>query len=121
MRSRFSAYAKGIVPYIVFTTHPENALAKGFLDDGTPSETSLIEDVRATADKVSWDRLKVLKTEDGASPDEAFVTFQTWFKVRGQQGQRAQGWHTQSIKERSRFLRDGGRWQYVDGEQEWNQ
>ena len=47
---------------------------------------------------------------------------QTWLKVRGQQGQRAQGFHQQSFVERSRFLKSGdGRWLYQNGEQEWKQ
>jgi hypothetical protein len=37
---------------------------------------------------------------------------QAWFKNRGQLGQRAQGWHTQTFVERSRFLREGGKWLY---------
>lgn len=49
-----------------------------------------------------WERLKVLEVEDGATPDEAFVTFQTWFKVRKQIGKRQKGWHTQTFVERSR-------------------
>lgn len=121
MRSRYSAYCKKLVPYVVNTTHPDNAATHGSKKpDGTVSST-LEEDVRATCEKIRWDRLKVLSTEDGATPDEAFVTFQTWFKVVKQIGQRQQGWHTQTFVERSRFLRDGesGRWLYVEGEQEW--
>lgn len=41
------------------------------------------------------------------------------FKNRQQQGQRAQGWHTQTFVEKSRFLREDGKWLYVDGEQDW--
>ena len=45
---------------------------------------------------------------------------QTYFKVKGQLGQRKQGFHTQTFVERSRFLRKDGRWLYVDGDQNWN-
>ena len=116
MRSRYAAYSKSLVSYIVDTTHPDNGLAK----DDDPSR--LESDIRATCDKINWDKLKILSTEDGASEDEGYVTFQTWFKVKGQQGQRAQGWHTQSFIEKSRFLRDSstGKWLYVDGEQDWD-
>ncbi len=75
--------------------------------------------MRATCDKISWDKLKVLGARAGADGNEAFVEFQTWFKVRGQKGQRAQGFHTQSFTEDSRFLRVDGRWLYVNGEQTW--
>jgi len=122
MRSRYSAYCKGLVDYVVDTTHPENPLAGGTpAPEGGPASnaSTLEEDVRATCNKITWDKLRILSTEDGAQPEEAFVTFQTWFKVKGQKGQRAQGFHTQSFVERSRFLREGGRWLYVDGDQDW--
>lgn len=120
MRSRYSAYSKGLVDYVCDTTHPENPLQEGSKQpDGAPSST-LREDVRATCEKITWDKLKILSCEDGSSPNEAFVTFQTYFKTKGQVGQRAQGWHTQSFVEKSRFLKgEDGRWLYVDGEQEW--
>jgi len=120
MRSRYSAYSKGLVDYVCDTTHPDNPSQNGTTNpDGTQSST-LREDVRATCEKITWDKLKILSCEDGSSPDEAFVTFQTYFKTKGQIGQRAQGWHTQSFVEKSRFLKGSdGTWLYVDGEQDW--
>eukprot|EP00887_Chlorella_sp_A99_P005389 scaffold1.g5389.t1 len=101
MRARYSAYAKGNVAFVCETTHPENPLFHGSKNpDGTPSST-LAEDVRASCESISWDRLK------------------TWFKVRGQEGQRAQGAYTQTFVEHSHFKREGGRWLYVNGEQDW--
>lgn len=115
MRSRYTAYAKGLVDYVVQTTHPDNPAAKEDIK-------TLRDDVRATCDKITWDKLVILGNENG-NEDEAFVTFKTYFKVVGQQGQRAQGFHTQSFIERSRFLRrsSDGAWLYVDGEQDWQQ
>jgi SEC-C motif-containing protein len=120
MRSRYSAYSKGLVEYVIDTTHPDNPSQAGTVNpDGTPSST-LREDVVATCEKITWDKLKILSCEDGSSPDEAYVTFQTYFKTKGQVGQRAQGWHTQSFVEKSRFLKGtDGKWLYVDGEQDW--
>lgn len=46
MRARYSAYAKGLVDYVVKTTHPENSL-----QPGQPGST-LADDVRATCDKI---------------------------------------------------------------------
>lgn len=69
MRSRYTAYSKGLVDYVVDTTHPENPLAKQV--DG-----QLRKDVKATTEKITWDKLVVLKTEPGADDSEAFVTFQ---------------------------------------------
>ncbi len=114
MRSRYSAYSKGLVDYVVDTTHPNNPLLQK--DDGV----SLRKDVVATCKKISWDKLAVLETED-VNDEEAFVTFQTYFKVRGQQGQRSQGFHVQTFVEKSRFLKVDGAWLYENGEQDWDQ
>ena len=113
MRSRYSAYATKNVQYIVDTTH--TGLNELYLkDDGV----SLRKDAAATAEKINWERLVVQETED-VSDTEAFVTFQVYFKVKKQQGSRAQGFHVQTFVEKSRFLREDGKWLYVDGEQDW--
>jgi uncharacterized protein YchJ len=81
---------------------------------------TLRKDVVATCKKISWDKLVVLESEDDTQDSqESYVTFQTFFKVRQQQGQRAQGFHTQTFIEKSRFLKEGDRWLYVDGDQDW--
>ncbi len=113
MRSRYSAYATKNVQYIVDTTH--TGLNELYLkDDGV----SLRKDAAATAEKINWERLVVQETED-VSDTEAFVTFQVYFKVKKQQGSRAQGFHVQTFVEKSKFLREDGKWLYVDGEQDW--
>lgn len=43
--------------------------------DGTPS-SSLAEDVAATCRSIAFLRLKVLGSEAGDNPEEAFVSFQ---------------------------------------------
>ncbi|PRW58549.1 pre translocase subunit [Chlorella sorokiniana] len=111
MRSRYSAYVKGNWRYVLDTTHPENPLAN--------DPQSLKDDIQATCDSLGFEKLKILSVEAGKDENEGYVTFQAWFKNQGQMGQRAQGWHTQTFVERSRFLKEGGRWLYVDGEQEW--
>lgn len=113
MRSRYSAYATKNVQYIVDTTH--KGLNELYLKD---EGVSLRKDAAATAEKLNWERLAVQNTED-VSETEAFVTFQVYFKVRKQQGSRAQGFHVQTFVEKSRFLREDGRWLYVDGKQDW--
>lgn len=117
MRSRYSGYVKGLWQYIVGTTHPDNPLLTD--EAAQAGRPTLKDDVLATIDKLGFERLKVLSVEPGKDEDEGFVTFQAWFKNRGQLGQRAQGWHTQTFVERSRFLREDGKWLYVDGEQDW--
>jgi SEC-C motif-containing protein len=112
MRSRYSAYSLSLVDYIVETTHPENPLLQK--DNGV----SLRKDAASTCKKISWDKLVVMDTED-VSESEGTVTFQTYFKVRGQQGQRSQGFHVQTFIEKSTFLKEDGKWLYVDGDQDW--
>ena len=85
MRSRYSAYANKNVDYIVETTH--TGLNELYLKDGG---VSLRKDAAATAEKINWEKLMVMEKED-VSETEAFVTFQVFFKVRKQQGSRAQG------------------------------
>ena len=136
MRSRYSGYVKGLWQYIVGTTHPDNPLLTD--EAAQAGRPTLKDDVLATIDKLGFERLKVLSVEPGKDEDEGFVTFQVccgagwgcaarrlrcrpvasclllqaWFKNRGQLGQRAQGWHTQTFVERSRFLREDGKWLY---------
>ncbi|KAL4420020.1 hypothetical protein ABPG77_001270 [Micractinium sp. CCAP 211/92] len=117
MRSRYSAYVKGNWAYVVDTTHPENPLLTD--EAAQAGKPTLKDDVIATCEKLGFEKLKILSVEPGKDDDEGFVTFQAWFKNVGQMGQRAQGWHTQTFVERSRFLRHDGRWLYVDGEQDW--
>lgn len=129
MRARYAAYAKGrgnqkLVDFIVNSTHPDNPAYNGTPapDTAPMNGSTLEEDVRATCEKINWERLQVLSKESGSTPNEAFVTFRTYFKVCGQQGQRSKGFHQQSFVERSRFLKgEDGRWLYVDGKQEWKQ
>lgn len=122
MRARFSAYVKGEIDYIVDTTHPDNPAMEGSKRKGQVV-TTLRQDAQATHEKVRWLRLKVLSRQSGpgSHEDEAFVAFQTWFKFKDQQGQRQRGTRTETMRERSRFLRDAftQRWLYVDGESDW--
>lgn len=90
MRSRFTAYATRRQPYLVSSWHSSTR----------PPGLTLEPSVR-------WTRLEILDTADGATPDEAYVEFLAHCRVDGA---------AQSLHERSRFLREQGRWRYVDGE-----
>ncbi|PSC68836.1 zinc chelation isoform B [Micractinium conductrix] len=119
MRSRYSAYVKANWRYVEDTTHPLNPLlTDANAQAGNPT---IRDDIIATCDKLGFEKLKVLSVEPGADENEGFVTFQAWFKNVQQLGQRAQGFNKQTFVERSRFLRQGGKWLYVDGEQDWKQ
>jgi SEC-C motif domain protein len=90
MRSRYSAFVLGNPGYLLATWHPRTRLATLDLDG----------DVR-------WTGLDVLATT-GGSPLEAegTVEFRAHYVVAGRDG---------AQHERSRFLREQGRWRYLDG------
>lgn len=90
MRSRFTAFAVADAQYLLASWHPSTR----------PSGLELDADIR-------WTRLDILETEAGGPFDNTgFVTFEAFYRERGVQA---------SMKERSRFIREGGVWSYVDG------
>ena len=122
MRSRFAAYVKGTpaaVAYIVATTRH--------------AAPTLPADVRATVSRIAWRGLTVLPgpaDTDGklapggatlADPDKGVVAFRATYKVTGQAGYRADGGpDTGEMVETSVFVREGGKWLYLSGEQTLN-
>lgn len=88
MRSRYSAYVLGLIDYLLATWHPSTA----------PGELEL--------QPVKWLGLEVRHAE--ASGDAGVVEFVA--RCRNSLG-RAERMH-----ELSRFVREGGRWYYIDGE-----
>lgn len=91
MRSRYSAFALGHADYLLATWHP-----------GTrPSEMDLIDVDSA------WTGLEVSATEAGQAWDTTgVVTFAASYATPGGAG---------VLRERSRFVLEGGRWYYLDG------
>lgn len=89
MRSRYSAYVLGLAHYLLATWHPSTR----------PSELDL------TGDTTKWLGLEVRAT---AVQDDchATVDFVARYRVGGR-GYR--------LAEHSRFVREEGRWLYVDG------
>jgi SEC-C motif domain protein len=96
MRSRYTAFATGDVDYLLATWHPSTR----------PDELELDEHMR-------WRRLDVLATDAGGPWDDAgSVEFVAQYRIddgtsAGQRGR---------LHETSRFVREGGRWLYVDGD-----
>lgn len=99
MRSRFSAYAVGDADYIIDTTHPANP---GY----TTERASWKEDITRFCTLTQFVALEVLATANGASDDEAFVEFRATLTQLGKDA---------SFTERSKFVRENGRWLYVAG------
>ena len=91
MRSRYSAYALGLVQYLLDTWHPRTR----------PTELLLDADIH-------WYRLDILARSRGGMLDtEGTVDFEAFYRS---------GAHRGSQHENSRFLRESGRWFYVDGD-----
>ena len=93
MRSRYSAYALGIIEYIMTTTHPNNPDASIALSDW---QTSIAEFSKTT----QFIGLSILEFVDGEN--EAYVTFEARFD---------HGF----MKEKSRFYKMNGKWLYHSG------
>ncbi len=91
MRSRYSAYVRGLEDYLLASWHPSVR----------PEALGL-----AGLSKTKWLRLQVRARRD-IDPDHAEVDFVAKFIEGGRHGQ---------LTERSRFLREDGRWYYLDGD-----
>jgi SEC-C motif-containing protein len=91
MRSRYSAYVVGDEPYLLATWHPRTRPASVGFEAGT-----------------KWLGLTVKSARDNGA-DAAEVGFVARYRVGGRPAVR--------LEERSRFVREEGRWYYLDGEQ----
>lgn len=90
MRSRYSAYVRGLEDYLLATWHPTTRPESIAFDPAT-----------------RWLGLQVRNT-DVTGPDTAEVEFVARYKVGGASAVR--------MRERSRFVQEAGRWWYVDGD-----
>jgi SEC-C motif domain protein len=90
MRSRYSAYVLKLAVYLLATWHP----------DTRPVELDL------SADDTKWLGLEV-KKQAQQDDSHASVEFVARYRIAGR-GHR--------LHELSRFVREDGRWYYVDGE-----
>ncbi len=92
MRSRYSAYVLKKADYLLYSWHAS-----------TRPKTLDIE-----GEPIKWVSLSVLSTEGGGpDDDEGVVEFAAKYKVGGRAAK---------MVEKSRFVREKGRWYYVDGE-----
>ena len=92
MRSRYSAYVLGLEDYLLATWHESTRPASLGLAMQSPKPT--------------WLGLSV-KRHETPTPDTAIVEFVARLRMGGGSAER--------MHETSRFVRDGGRWFYVDG------
>jgi len=96
MRSRFTAFARSELDYLVQTHLP---------DDG---EAPSAEELASSCRRTRWTTLRILATEAGGPSDAVGV-------VEFEAGGVADG-EPFLQRERSRFRRVGGAWRYVGGE-----
>lgn len=113
MRSRYTAFAKGNVDYLVNTHHPKNRSANERIQ------------LRQTIKSTTWLGLTVLDTRKGLTQDkEGVVEFVAFYRPKPQAStmlmappKSSPNGQVSQMHERSRFVRDGDRWLYVDGDQ----
>ncbi len=90
MRSRFSAFAVGNVDYLLASWHPSTR----------PTTLELDAELR-------WYRLDILdRVGGGPLEPRGVVEFEAFWRSRDSRG---------SQRERSNFVRESGRWFYLDG------
>lgn len=91
MRSRFDAFRRGDRDWLLATWHPSTR----------PDDLDL-------ADNPRWRGLQIVDTRAGGPGDTTgVVEFRATYLVDGELG---------ILHERSRFVREDGRWLYVDGD-----
>ena len=91
MRSRYTAYVLRREDYLTATWHGSTRPARLALDE-----------------PVKWAGLEIVRKEAGGTDDDrGLVEFIARYKVQGR---------AQRLHETSRFIREEGRWFYVDGE-----
>ncbi|WP_417665071.1 YchJ family protein [Pseudidiomarina sp.] len=89
MRSRYSAYARGREQYLRDTWHA----------------SSLPSDFNLADDNPTWLQLQILAT--GTHGNRGYVHFKAYFQIDDDIG---------VMEEQSHFVRENGRWYYLDGE-----
>lgn len=90
MRSRYAAYARRLDGYLFATWHPSTRPASLDLDPA-----------------MLWQRLDLVEVVGGGAEEaEGEVEFRAHYRHHGVSGE---------LHERSRFVRRGGRWLYLDG------
>lgn len=96
MRSRYSAFVKQNAEYLMLSHHESTRPDDGYKASGF--------------DGVKWFSLQVLDTKKGLSDDvEGIVEFKAFLSQKDQT-------ETLQLHERSRFVKEDGRWFYLDCE-----
>ncbi|NIY46743.1 YchJ family protein [Cedecea colo] len=94
MRSRYCAYVMQDAEYLLATWHPE------------ARHETLRADISASFTGTQWLGLTIFEEANGLSSNEGYVSFVARFADQGRES---------AVIERSRFLKESGRWYYIDG------
>lgn len=94
MRSRYTAFVLKQADYLINTWHPDCQAA------------AFREDLESGFARTQWQGLTVFETAPGKNENEGYVSFVARFNEQGKSG---------AIIECSRFLKENGRWYYIDG------
>lgn len=97
MKSRYSAFFVHKADYIIATTHSQN-------QDFTSDIQSWKREILHFSENTQFKKLEIIDFIDGN--DESYVTFEATLEQSNQDA---------SFTEKSRFLKENGRWLYVDG------
>jgi SEC-C motif domain protein len=103
MRSRYTAYSKGYVDYLIATLHPKSRQKNERL--------TLLESIQNT----QWIRLTIIKTQKGQAQDKRGVVEFVALYQPAQKGVSKPD-RANQLHERSRFVKEDGQWFYVDGD-----
>lgn len=96
MRSRYSAFEKKLPVYLLDTLHP----SKRRTDELTKLQQAVAQG--------SWLGLQIVSCRDGlVNHDTGHVAFRATYEETGQPA---------ILEENSRFIKEDGRWYYVDGQ-----
>jgi SEC-C motif domain protein len=103
MRSRYTAFTRSNIDYLITTLHPKSRRPD---DKGS---------LRQTIQQTQWVKLTVLKTQKGQPADKTgIVEFVAEYRDTQAMGFAAA--EVKQLHERSRFIREHNQWFYVDGD-----
>lgn len=97
MRSRYAAYARGLADYIIETTHLDSP-------HYVQNRKQWLYQIQVFSSQTSFDGLEIIETQ--LAEPESFVTFVAHLSKDGTD---------LTFTEKSRFLKQGQAWKYVDG------
>ena len=97
MKSRYSAYSLKIPQYIIKTTHKEN---QDYKEDISLWKKEILN----FSETCIFEKLDIIEFIDDEI--EAFVTFKATIKCEN---------NDNTIIEKSRFIKELGKWYYIDG------